>query len=86
MLDSIFNKVAGTLLKRDSNVGLICKCCKICKNIYFEKHLRIAASEFSWSDTSSEFFPKGFSALNEPHYEQNISDNKNIRAQSSYPL
>ena len=36
MLESLFNKVAGQVFS--------CDYCKIFKNIYFEKHLRMAAS------------------------------------------
>ena len=36
MLESLFNKVAGQVFS--------CDYCKIFKNIYLEKHLRMAAS------------------------------------------
>ena len=35
----------ATLLKRDSKRGVFRKYCEIFKNIFFEKHLRTAASE-----------------------------------------
>ena len=43
MLGSLFNN--ATLLKRVTNTGVSCEYCEIFKNIYFEEHLRTAASK-----------------------------------------
>ena len=43
MLESSWNKVSATLLKRDSNTVLSFEYYEIFKNIFFEEHLRTAA-------------------------------------------
>ena len=49
MSESVFNKVAGpTLLKIDSNTGVICEICEIVKNTFFTEHLfTVTASVYS---------------------------------------
>ena len=45
VLESLFNKIVG--LKLQHRGVFSCKYCKICKNTYFEKYMRMAASDFS---------------------------------------
>ena len=42
------------LIKRDSNTGISCEYCEIFKNIYFEEHLRTAASNPCNSSTHAD--------------------------------
>ena len=53
VLESLFNKVAGLhacmFIEKDSNIGFSCVNREIFKNIYFEKYLRTAASDNSFT-------------------------------------
>ena len=48
MLEPLFKTLqaltSGTLLKRDTNIGISCEYCEIFQNIYFSEHLRTTAS------------------------------------------
>ena len=49
VFESVFNEAGGLrpafILNRDSNTLLSCKICEICKNTYFEGHLRVKELE-----------------------------------------
>ena len=46
ILESLFNKVAESLLKETPTQVFSCKICEVFKSNYFEEHLRMTASEF----------------------------------------
>ena len=48
VLQSLLNKVLGTLLKRDLTEVVSYEICEIFKNIYFEEHLPLTASICKW--------------------------------------
>ena len=56
MLEFLFNKVAGQLYLKKTQVQVLsCEICEILKSIYFEEHRRTTASDLSRKDLMQEY-------------------------------